>query len=309
MLSGVPPGSQPPGLHTGPARWPVLPTELLERLLVRGCHRNTHCKDTQSPPGLRSRDKRAEENKQERADSGGERNLSVNQRKYKHTHVGTQIRNSVPWMYKKGAQIMFLFLKLLWQVSFNSKNQFLLELSQHSWHPLSQDHYNRESSKTGKPTKKHSTVKHNTQTEQVSNQENKQRPERAWPDHPDTVAARPSSLPLTHSLMVLSVPFGPSWRNSHFSWMAPNENTVSWQNMGKFSKDISVQMPCCLPKQSFLLIFSLITTWVQSCHSQRTGLVSCILSSLGRETGMYLDHNCWAQGHWDTENTRTPQTE
>lgn len=25
--------------------------------------------------------------------------------------------------------------------------------------------------------------------------------------------------------------------------------------MGKFSKDISVQMPCCLPKQSFLLIF------------------------------------------------------
>lgn len=73
-----------------------------KRLLVRGCHRNTHCKDTQSPPGLRLQRQEAEENKQERADSGGKGNLSVNQRKYKHTHVGTQISQQCPECIKKG---------------------------------------------------------------------------------------------------------------------------------------------------------------------------------------------------------------
>lgn len=77
-----------------------------------------------------------------------------------------------------------------------------------------------------------------------------------------------------------------------------------WANLAKTSLS---RCPVVYQSSPFYLSFFLITTWVQSCHSQRTGLVSCILVPLGRETGMYLDHNCWAQGHWDTENTRTPQ--
>ena len=142
-LSGVPQAASRPGLHTQPARWPVLPTELLT--LVRGCHRNTHCKDTQGPQGLRLRHRRAEENKtQERELTAEVKGRSPWTRESIHTLTsGTQIRNGVPWMYKKGVQIMFLLLKLLWRQSVLTVKINLLELSQRSSQPLSQDHNNR----------------------------------------------------------------------------------------------------------------------------------------------------------------------